>query len=76
MTDHSVAALCQLTAEYSRNRDAQIGSVRIVEGLSFLAKNLDLCLETRREREMFLDNLFLDEGSLPSKALSPQSGRQ
>lgn len=47
-----------------------------MEGLSFLAKNLDLCLETRREREMFLDNLFLDEGSLPSKALSPQSGRQ
>lgn len=53
-----------------------MGRDRILEGLSFLAENLDLCLETRRGREMFLDNLFWDEGSLPSKTLSPQSGRQ
>lgn len=52
-----------------------MGRDRIVEDLSFLAENLDLCLETRRKREMFLDNLFLDEGFLPSKALSPQSGQ-
>lgn len=62
-------------AEHSLNDDALIGRERIVEDLSFLAEKQDLRLETR-EREMFLENLFLDEDSLPSKTLFPRSGRQ
>lgn len=45
-----------------------------MEDLSFLAEpSRDLCLETR-ERDVFLDSLFLDGGSSLSMALSHRSG--
>lgn len=46
-----------------------------MEDLSFLAEpSQDLCLGTR-ERDVFLDSLFLDGGSWLSTALSRQPGR-